>query len=214
MSTSSAAASASDRKAEEAQAARIETLSKELADVRQSFRSLSEEHSLLIKTMKDMTSRREQMEEERERLDRLRNNATPRPDWEALLREAGIDHEIKYTQQGAPRSTESVIDHLIETITNLRARLARISMAGPGVGSPRSQFTEQAAPTPTPVDDSASPSSSPAGKKDGKRGKGGKAANGKSKGKGGGGRPDMAQAGGSNPAAANDAVSIIEGKLG
>ena len=33
-------------------------------------------------------------------------------------------------------------------------------------------------------------------------------------GKGGGGRPDMAQAGGSNPAAANDAVSIIEGKLG
>ena len=161
--------------AAEAQAARIETLSKELADVRQSFRSLSEEHSLLIKTMKDMTSRREQMEEERERLDRLRNNATPRPDWEALLREAGIDHEIKYTQQGAPRSTESVIDHLIETITNLRARLARISMAGPGVGSPRSQFTEQAAPTPTPVDDSASPSSSPAGKKDGKRGKGGKA---------------------------------------
>jgi alanyl-tRNA synthetase len=32
-------------------------------------------------------------------------------------------------------------------------------------------------------------------------------------GKGGGGRPDMAQAGGSNPAAANDAVSAIEGKL-
>ncbi len=33
-------------------------------------------------------------------------------------------------------------------------------------------------------------------------------------GKGGGGRPDMAQAGGSNPAAANDAVSVIEGQLG
>ena len=33
-------------------------------------------------------------------------------------------------------------------------------------------------------------------------------------GKGGGGRPDMAQAGGSNPSAANDAVSVIEGKLG
>ena len=33
-------------------------------------------------------------------------------------------------------------------------------------------------------------------------------------GKGGGGRPDMAQAGGSNPAAANDAVSVIEDKLG
>jgi len=33
-------------------------------------------------------------------------------------------------------------------------------------------------------------------------------------GKGGGGRPDMAQAGGSNPNAANDAVSVIEGKLG
>ena len=33
-------------------------------------------------------------------------------------------------------------------------------------------------------------------------------------GKGGGGRPDMAQAGGTNPAAANDAVSVIEGKLG
>lgn len=32
-------------------------------------------------------------------------------------------------------------------------------------------------------------------------------------GKGGGGRPDMAQAGGSNPAAANDAVTAIEGKL-
>lgn len=33
-------------------------------------------------------------------------------------------------------------------------------------------------------------------------------------GKGGGGRPDMAQAGGSNPEAANDAVSVIEKKLG
>ena len=33
-------------------------------------------------------------------------------------------------------------------------------------------------------------------------------------GKGGGGRPDMAQAGGANPAAANDAVEIIEKKLG
>ena len=33
-------------------------------------------------------------------------------------------------------------------------------------------------------------------------------------GKGGGGRPDMAQAGGANPSAANDAVSVIEGKLG
>lgn len=33
-------------------------------------------------------------------------------------------------------------------------------------------------------------------------------------GKGGGGRPDMAQAGGSNPAAANDAVNVIEEKLG
>lgn len=33
-------------------------------------------------------------------------------------------------------------------------------------------------------------------------------------GKGGGGRPDMAQAGGTNPAAANDAVSVIEEKLG
>jgi len=33
-------------------------------------------------------------------------------------------------------------------------------------------------------------------------------------GKGGGGRPDMAQAGGANSAAANDAVSVIEGKLG
>ncbi len=33
-------------------------------------------------------------------------------------------------------------------------------------------------------------------------------------GKGGGGRPDMAQAGGTNPSAANDAVSVIEGKLG
>lgn len=32
-------------------------------------------------------------------------------------------------------------------------------------------------------------------------------------GKGGGGRPDMAQAGGTNPAAANDAVSVIEDKL-
>lgn len=33
-------------------------------------------------------------------------------------------------------------------------------------------------------------------------------------GSGGGGRPEMAQAGGSNPAAANDAVSVIEQKLG
>ncbi len=33
-------------------------------------------------------------------------------------------------------------------------------------------------------------------------------------GKGGGGRPDMAQAGGSNPDAANDAVEVIQGKLG
>jgi len=33
-------------------------------------------------------------------------------------------------------------------------------------------------------------------------------------GKGGGGRPDMAQAGGSNPDAANDAVNAIEVKLG
>ncbi|HPD82941.1 MAG: alanine--tRNA ligase [Alphaproteobacteria bacterium] len=33
-------------------------------------------------------------------------------------------------------------------------------------------------------------------------------------GNGGGGRPNMAQAGGSNPAAANDAVSVIEKKLG
>jgi alanyl-tRNA synthetase len=33
-------------------------------------------------------------------------------------------------------------------------------------------------------------------------------------GSGGGGRPEMAQAGGSNPAAANDAVSVIEKKLG
>ncbi|MEM8834053.1 MAG: alanine--tRNA ligase [Pseudomonadota bacterium] len=33
-------------------------------------------------------------------------------------------------------------------------------------------------------------------------------------GKGGGGRPDMAQAGGAKPEAANDAVSAIEGKLG
>ncbi len=33
-------------------------------------------------------------------------------------------------------------------------------------------------------------------------------------GSGGGGRPEMAQAGGSNPAAANDAVSVIEEKLG
>jgi alanyl-tRNA synthetase len=33
-------------------------------------------------------------------------------------------------------------------------------------------------------------------------------------GKGGGGRPDMAQAGGTNPDAANDAVAAIEGKLG
>ncbi|MAZ76072.1 MAG: alanine--tRNA ligase [Micavibrio sp.] len=33
-------------------------------------------------------------------------------------------------------------------------------------------------------------------------------------GSGGGGRPEMAQAGGANPAAANDAVSVIEGKLG
>lgn len=33
-------------------------------------------------------------------------------------------------------------------------------------------------------------------------------------GKGGGGRPDMAQAGGSNPESANDAVSVIEKKLG
>ncbi|HPF77676.1 MAG TPA: alanine--tRNA ligase [Alphaproteobacteria bacterium] len=32
-------------------------------------------------------------------------------------------------------------------------------------------------------------------------------------GKGGGGRPDMAQAGGTNPSAANDAVSVIEAKL-
>ncbi len=33
-------------------------------------------------------------------------------------------------------------------------------------------------------------------------------------GSGGGGRPDMAQAGGANPAAANDALSVIEKKLG
>ena len=33
-------------------------------------------------------------------------------------------------------------------------------------------------------------------------------------GKGGGGRPDMAQAGGANPDAANDAVQAIEEKLG
>jgi alanyl-tRNA synthetase len=32
-------------------------------------------------------------------------------------------------------------------------------------------------------------------------------------GKGGGGRPDMAQAGGTNMAAANDALSVIEKKL-
>ena len=32
-------------------------------------------------------------------------------------------------------------------------------------------------------------------------------------GKGGGGRPDMAQAGGPNPAAANDAVGVIEKSL-
>jgi alanyl-tRNA synthetase len=33
-------------------------------------------------------------------------------------------------------------------------------------------------------------------------------------GSGGGGRPDMAQAGGANPAAASDALSVIEDKLG